>query len=218
MMRKKQESRDPKTGQLPVAWHSDFRSLDLLPHMGIARIVFMLKVVVIVLPVLFGIGWGYLEIEAFVARSKNGALRAEIADRSERNEITLEQSASYDFAAEKVQVVQHFYEVPLVPLSFLVEFAQKRPPGLVLKNLSVADMGEEFAGEPVESSVIHLQGYISDTSVSALEMMDSLKEILTGFESLKGRVGEIDVVSVRRDVISKLFTYSMTIQVGEPQD
>lgn len=100
----------------------------------------------------------------------------------------------------------------------MVEFAQKRPPGLVLGNLSVTDVGEEFAGESAESTIIHLQGYISDTSVSALEVMDSLKEILTGFDSLKGKVSEIDVVSVRRDVISKLFTYSMTIQVGEPQD
>lgn len=218
MMRKKQELRDIKKGQRPFAWHPDFRSPGLLPHIGIERIVFMLKVVVVVLPVLFGIGWGYLEIEAFIARSKNGTLRADIAGRSERNEIILEQSAAYDLAAKKVQVVQYFYEVPLVPLDFLVEFAQKRPPGLVLRNLSVADVGEEFAGESAESSIIHLQGYISDTSVSALEMMDSLKEILTGFDSLKGKVSEIDVVSVRRDVISKLFTYSMTIQVGEPQD
>ena len=214
-MRKKQEFRDSRKGNLPSAWHPDFRIIDSLPHAGVERIIFMLKVIVVVLPVLLGISWMYLEIEAFVIRSKNGALQAELLHRDDRNETILAQSAAYDLAAKKIQIVRHFYGTPLVPLDFLVELAQKRPRGLVLKNMSIAGASEGFEGEPVESAVIHLQGYISDTTISALDMMDSFKEILTHFDSLKGKVGEIDVVSVRRDVVSKLFTYSMSIQVGE---
>lgn len=221
-MRKKQEYRGQMRKALPSAWHPDFRNLEALPHAGVERIVLMLKIVFVVLPVLFAMSWGYLEVEAFVVRSKMWTLDDELLARIDRDKTILSQSNAYDLVAEKIEVVQYFYKAPLVPLDFLVELAQKRPSGLVLSSINITDMkamsARDQADEPTDAAVINLQGYISDMSVSALAMMDGFKKLLATFESLKGRVGEIEVISVRRDVLSQLFTYSMTIHIRAAKD
>tara|TARA_B100000989_G_C19509968_1_gene458486 strand:+ start:879 stop:1520 length:642 start_codon:yes stop_codon:yes gene_type:complete len=205
----------------PVAispvWHPDFRNVDVLPHVGINRIVFMFNVLAVVMPILLCGVWIWVELEAFMYRSKNEELLLDIEERTLRNEMILEQDQLFQFASEKIKIVEAFYQTPVVPLDLLIQFSNRRPSGVIFQNISIAESGDDFEDDTLTGAVIHIQGFIEGVSTNALDVIDAYKQDLEQIPSVKNFIDKIEVVSLRRDVISQLFTYSIMIRLKEKE-
>ena len=83
--------------------------------------------------------------------------------------------------------------------------------------LTIMSDSDDFEDDTLTGAVIHIQGFIEGVSTNALDVIDAYKQDLEQIPSVKNFIDKIEVVSLRRDVISQLFTYSIMIRLKEKE-